>query len=291
MKRWRHLARTGLAWMAASMLSGCVQDLFFHPDQRVYATPAQAGVVSQDLSFETADGSRLHGLWLPAASAQGSACTIVHAHGNAANLSNHLPLVAWLPARGVNVLMFDYRGYGRSEGQPSLSGVVEDVEAAVAAARRQPGVDTERVLLFGQSLGGATALRAAQRIEAGTLRGLIVDSAFASYRGIADDLAGQTSWLSLLAPVLRPWLPPAAEDPVTAIGLLKMPVWLIHGDRDGLIDIAHSEQLFAAAHAPKQLVRVPGGMHIDALTRIDFQPRFLALLNEACGTSQPSPPP
>ena len=273
------------------MLSGCVQDLFFHPDRQVYTTAAQAGVASQDLSFETADGSRLHGLWLPAAPGHGPACTIVHAHGNAANLSNHLPLVAWLPARGVNVLMFDYRGYGRSEGRPSLNGVVEDVEAAVAAARRQPGVDTDRILLFGQSLGGATALRAAQRSEAGTLRGLIVDSAFASYRGIADDVARQTAWLLLLSPVLRPWLPPAAEDPVTAIGRLKMPVWLIHGDRDGLIDIAHSERLFAAAQVPKQLLRVPEGTHIDALTRADFQPRFLTLLNEACGAPLPSSAP
>ena len=105
------------------VLAGCIERMFFYPDSATYTTPAQLGVRAEDVQIVTADGSRLHGWFLPAVgNAKG---TVLHLHGNAANVSNHLPLVSWLPARGYNVLMVDYRGFGRSEGKPSLDGIVE----------------------------------------------------------------------------------------------------------------------------------------------------------------------
>ena len=121
---------TGLAASAGAFLSGCAEGFFFHPDQHVYATPEQLGVTAEQLSFGNAGGPRLHGGWLPARGTPRA--TLVHAHGNAANVSNHAPLVAWLPAQGVEVLTFDYRGFGRSEGKPTLDGVVTDTRSALA---------------------------------------------------------------------------------------------------------------------------------------------------------------
>ena len=110
--------------------------MFFYPDSATYTTPAQLGVRAEDVQIVTADGSRLHGWFLPAVgNANG---TVLHLHGNAANVSNHLPLVSWLPARGYNVLMVDYRGFGRSQGKPSLDGIVDDAAAAVAYLRTRP---------------------------------------------------------------------------------------------------------------------------------------------------------
>ena len=87
------------------------------------------------------DGSKLHAWFLPA---QGRAKgTVLHLHGNAANVSNHLPLVAWLPPRGFNVLTLDYRGFGRSQGTPSLDGVVDDAAAALEYLRTRTGVDAD----------------------------------------------------------------------------------------------------------------------------------------------------
>ena len=121
------------------VLAGCIERMFFYPDSATYTTPAQLGVRAEDVQIVTADGSRLHGWFLPAVgNAKG---TVLHLHGNAANVSNHLPLVSWLPARGYNVLMVDYRGFGRSQGKPSLDGIVDDAAAALAYLRTRPDVD------------------------------------------------------------------------------------------------------------------------------------------------------
>ena len=110
------------------------------------------------------------------------------------NVSNHLPLVSWLPARGYNVLMIDYRGFGRSDGKPSLDGIVDDAAAALAYLRTRPDVDSTRLIVFGQSIGGVTALRLLARDPNGVRLG-VIDSAFVSYRGIARAAtAGADRW-------------------------------------------------------------------------------------------------
>jgi uncharacterized protein len=103
--------------------------------------------------------------------------TVLHLHGNAANVSNHLPLVAWLPARGYQVLMLDYRGFGRSEGRPTLDGIVTDALAALDYLRTRPDVDSSRLIVFGQSIGGATALRMLARDAQGVRLG-VIEAAF-----------------------------------------------------------------------------------------------------------------
>jgi uncharacterized protein len=274
------LARAGRWWWlpAAALLAGCIEGAFFHPDRRSYHRPADFGLSAQDVLFTTADGSRLHGWWLPSAGpARG---TVIHAHGNAANIGNHLPLVAWLPAAGYNVFTFDYRGYGRSEGRPTLAGVVEDLLAAQEAARALPGVDGGRLAVLGQSLGAATAVRAVAR-DARGVRLLILDAAFASYRGIARDAATTSVLLRPLLPIALPGLPGEAEDPLAAMATLAVPVLLLHGSDDELIPPAHSERLYAAAPGPKELLRIPGGGHMDALMRPDVRARVLQALHRA----------
>jgi len=269
----------GLAAGASAFLSGCAEALFFHPDQHVYSTPEQLGVTAQDLSFGSAGGPRLHGWWLPAVGAPRA--TVVHAHGNAANISNHAPLIAWLPAEGIEVLSFDYRGFGRSEGRPTLEGVVADTRAALAEARRRRGAGP--LVLLGQSLGGATAIRALDEETASgsaDIRLLITDSAFASYRGIARE-ATSRSVLSFVAPLAMPSLPADANDPVTAIVRVKAPVLLLHGELDAVISIQNSERLHAAATSRKQFIRIAGGQHIDALARPDVRARVLAAIHSA----------
>ncbi len=244
------------------MLAGCVERMFFYPDSVTYTTPAKMGVRAEDVHVVSSDGSRLHGWFLPASGhAKG---TVLHLHGNAANVSNHLPLVSWLPPRGYHVLMIDYRGFGKSEGKPSLDGIVDDAAAALAYLRTRPDVDSTRLIVLGQSVGGATALRMLARDSAG-VRLAIIDSAFASYRGIARD-ATAGSPLAPIAAFTAGMLPGAEKDPISASKSIQVPLIFVHGARDSIIAAVNSERLHAAAPG-SQYWSVPDANHIMALAQ------------------------
>lgn len=263
----QHLS-PGLAVVLAALTGGCAERFFFYPDQHVYTTPQAEGVQVEDVLLPGPHGTQLHGWWLQAkGSAHG---TVLHVHGNAANISNHLPLVAWLPAAGFNVLTFDYRGYGRSDGKPSINGLVDDTRAALAWLRRRPGIDGERLAVIGQSLGGATAVRAVAADPQG-VRLLVLDSAFSSYRGIAREAARSMGPLGWLAPVFIPTLPNNEHDPVHAAARLTMPLLVVHGSRDAVIPQHHGRALWAAAKDPKHWLPIDGGEHIDGLMRDDVR--------------------
>ncbi len=258
--------------LLALLLAGCVERMFFYPDSTPYTRPEQFGLQHEDVFITAVDGSRLHGWWLPAKGT--SLGSVLHLHGNAANVSNHLPLVAWLPAAGFDVLMLDYRGFGRSQGRPTLDGVVDDAAAALAYLRTRPGVDGRRLVVLGQSLGGATALRLLARDSDG-VRLAVIEAAFASYRGIARDAARQSVVLAPLAPIATPMLPGAQADPVAALNGLRVPLLIVHGTADEVIPFRHGEQLAAAAPAGTQFVRVDGARHMESLSRTDVQRRVL----------------
>lgn len=272
--RTRPALRLVAVLMAASLLAGCIEGLFFHPDNRAWSTPRQFGLTAEDVFIDGPDGARLHGWFIAARGAARG--TVLHLHGNAASIGNHLPLVAWLPPAGWNVLLLDYRGFGRSQGKPSLDGVVADARAALAWLRAKPAIDASRIVVLGQSLGGATALRLVAE-DAQRVRGLIVDSAFASYRGIARDAAGL---LRVIAAPLFAALPGEQSDPLAAARRVTVPLLVLHGSADGMIGIGHGEALFAAAPGPhKHWLRVEGGRHLDALQRDDVRARVIEWLD------------
>ena len=214
-------------------------------------TPADADLPYSDLEIATDDGERLHGWWIPARG--GAAGHVLLCHGNAGNVGDRLPHAALLTAAGFDVLLFDYRGYGRSSGRPGEDGTYRDARAARAELLEQPGVDVARVLYVGESLGGAVSLALA--LEA-LPAGLVLQSTFTSIR----DMARRHY------PFIPRALVPDAYPSLSRIGGLRAPLLVIHGERDGIVPPMHAEELFAAAPEPKQLHRIAGAGHNDLLT-------------------------
>ena len=253
-------------------LSGCAQSLFYYPDRVLYETPAALGMQFEQVQFSSADGTRLTGWMIPAQdaaqdkatapdanSARAAKGTVIHFHGNAQNMSAHWRFAGWLAAEGFNVFVFDYRGYGASEGSPEPRGVYEDSVAAIRHVRGRPDVDPARLLLFGQSLGGTNAIAAAGGGEMAGVRALAIESAFYSYSAIASDkISGAGALMNDDY---------SAEKFIARIS--PVPLLLIHGTADPVIGHHHSERLLARARAPKQLILVPQGGHIESMT-----PRF-----------------
>jgi fermentation-respiration switch protein FrsA (DUF1100 family) len=246
-------------------LSACAEPFFFFPNQVTYIARNELGVPTEDFYFDS-EGARLHGWWM--ASLGVPLATVIHLHGNTGNVSEHAGMITWLPRMNINVLTFDYRGFGLSQGQPTLNGMVMDALAAVAQARER-GKGLPFVLL-GQSLGGATAIRAAAAAADPSIRLLIIDSAFSSYRAIAR-MATQKTPLSPFAPLFLGTLPPANQDPLHMMPRVNSPVILLHGEHDRVIPIRHGEQLYAAAPGLKTFLRIPEGHHLDALMRSDVR--------------------
>jgi len=245
-------------------ISGCANSAFYYPTRTIYETPDKHGIEYETVSFASRDGTRLSGWFLPARNtsgatdARGARGTVIHFHGNAQNMTSHWRYVGWLPARGFNVLVFDYRGYGASGGTPTQRGLFEDSQAALDYARSRPDVDATRLLVFGQSLGGNNAIAAVGAGNRAGVRAVAEESTFFSYSFIANEKISSGGLL-----VGNEY---SAGKYVAALS--PIPLLMIHGTADQVVSYKNAERLFEAAREPKQLITIEGGGHTDALSEI-----------------------
>ncbi|HKQ47411.1 MAG TPA: alpha/beta hydrolase [Phycisphaerae bacterium] len=229
---------------------GCDR-VFYYPDQRVRCSPADHELRFEDVYFETDDGVRLHGWFLPSRGGKAKG-TVLHIHGNAANVTGHLDFVYWLPDAGYSVLTFDYRGYGRSGGRISREGSLKDAAAALDFLRARPEVDPERIVLFGQSIGGAISIAMAAE-RPGQLRAVALDSTFTGYREIVSHHIRHNPALLFLA-WWFPWTIPLGHDPIDRVGqLAPTPILIMHGRRDRIAPWPMAQRLYDASGQPREL--------------------------------------
>lgn len=244
-----------------TFLSGC-SHLFFYPTRTLVQTPEQVGLAYEDIYFQSGDGIKLNGWFLPATSGKAIA-TVLLLHGNAQNISTHLASVAWLPAEGYNVFLFDYRGYGLSQGQPTFSGAIADSEAALGLLSTRPDLRCQPIILFGQSLGAAFSVHvAAHTAYRARLAGVLVDSAFADYRLIYRDVAAQ-SWLTWW--LQWPWAYAIDNrySPLHSVANVSpLPIFFLHSEQDAVIPVEHSRLLYSRGQEPKTLFTTDQGAHI-----------------------------
>ena len=202
-----------------------------------------------DAWFTAKDGTQLHGWYSPHPRPRAVA---LFCHGNAGNLTHRSRTLRILRDRhDVAVLVFDYRGYGRSEGKPSESGLIQDAKAARRWLANRTGVEESDITLLGRSLGGGVAVQLAADDGA---RGLVLASTFTSLPDVGAEHA------PLLAPklVMR-----NRFDSITRIPEYAGPLLMSHGDSDELIPFEQGRQLFEAARGPKRFIRIPNAGHND----------------------------
>lgn len=244
---WHALGILAVAYGGFALLLAIFQSrLVFYPEtgREVVATPGQIGLQYEDIQLKTADDIGLHGWYVPAPQPRG---TVLFLHGNAGNISHRLDSVQMFHRLGYSTLIFDYRGYGNSGGTPTEQGTYRDAEAAWRYLTEQRHTPSCRIVLFGESLGGAVAawLAARQRPAA-----LVIASGFTS----VPDLAQQ---LYPYLPVR--WLARIRYDTRESLWSVAAPVLVAHSPEDDIIPFEHGRALFAAAHPPKQFLELAGG--------------------------------
>lgn len=214
------------------------------PSRQLSATPEQVGLAYEAINFDTDDGIRLNAWYLPAEQPLG---TLLFFHGNAGNISHRLDSLKIFHELRLNTLIFDYRGYGQSEGKPTEEGTFLDAEAAWRYLREQRHLETQDIIIFGRSLGAAIAAHLASRHKA---KALILESAFTSVPDVAATIYPflPVRWLARFRYNTREYLQNQAA-----------PVLVIHSRDDEIIPFAHGQALFAGAPSPKQFLELRGG--------------------------------
>lgn len=261
---------------------GCVSGMFYYPDRKVYDSPDRHGLKYEEVSFTSKDGTALSGWFVPSVGpARG---TVIHFHGNALNMTAHFGFVSWLPAAGFNLFVFDYRGYGKSAGKPERQGLYEDSMAALDYIEQRPGIDHDRLLVLGQSLGGANAIVALGSRPRKSVRAVAIDSTFASYRAIVRDKIGEMSLLSWFRWPLSYLLIGNSLSPEEYVARITPTLLLLmHGTADAVIPYSHGKRLFELAGEPKQLWTIEGGEHASALSDPagGYREKLVAFFNRA----------
>ncbi len=245
--------------------------MVFFPERRLEQSPADWGLAYEDAWIETADGVRLHGWFVPHARARQA---VLFFHGNAGNISHRRETLEILHRLGLDVLVFDYRGYGRSQGRPGEQGLYRDARAAWRWLQERRGYGEKEILLLGRSLGGVVATRLAAEVQP---RALILESTFTSARDMAGRILPALSRLVVLR---------YRFDAEAWIGKVRCPVMILHSPDDEIVPFEMGERLYRAARPPKRFVRLRGG-HNDAFLR--SRPAYRRALADFIGRPPPLP--
>jgi fermentation-respiration switch protein FrsA (DUF1100 family) len=220
--------------------------LIYYPnyERRIASTPLDAGLAYESVEISTVDGETLHGWFVPAPAATG---TVLFFHGNAGNISHRMEYLSMFNSLGYNTFIFDYRGYGESSGAPSEPGTYRDAQAAWEYLTKKRSIPPCRIILFGESLGGAIAAWLAAREKPGLL---VLASVFTS----VPDMAAK----------LYPFLPVRLlsrfeYNTLESLRSITCPVFVAHSPSDEIVPFAQGQALYEAAPHPKQFLELQGG--------------------------------
>ena len=216
----------------------------FIPTREMVLSPNEINLPYEEDYVVVDSGQRIHMWYFPV---EGAASTVLFCHGNAGNISHRVYTAQFLTSLGVNLLLFDYRGFGQSEGRPSEAHVYADARAAYDWLIRKKQAAPNSIIIFGRSLGGAVAVELATQVECA---GVVVESSFTSAREMGK--------------IMLPWMPDWAMkrfsfETEQRISQVRCPVLVTHSPDDDLIPYEMGRRLFAAAPSPKEFIQLSGG--------------------------------
>lgn len=261
-------------------LTSCTS-VFYQPDSVLYSEPSQFKLNYKTITFKSKDGTPLSS-WLIEATTKKKKGLMVQFHGNAQNMSSHWISVGWLAEQGYDVFVFDYREYGISEGSANPKGVYEDSLAALDFAYEK-FLETkgQTFMVIGQSLGGAIAMRAMRDFShVNEVDLLILDSTFDSYQDIAFRKL-KRFWPTFIFSPLGYVLVSDKYAPYDDVPNLKMPVLVMYGEEDKIVDPYFSKRIAERLTTDKKYVwSIPTGRHTDGffVEQKKYQKEFLELL-------------
>lgn len=285
-----------LGFISLFAFGGC-SHLFYHPTKEEYTTPDKFLVSYENVYFETSDGHQLHAWKMLADFSEHKnkmvKGTILFFHGNAENLSSHFLHLAWLTKFGYQVLIFDYRGFGRSPGKPDQVGLYQDALAAFDYSFKwhQKTAPTAFYIVYAQSLGGIVAARAMVDFpHKDKIDLLVLDSTFSSYQNIAFHKLSRSWIFTLLSPLAYIVVSDKMESKSHLPKLAPTPLLVIHGDQDMAVPYQFGEEIFSLYPGKnKWFWSIPGGQHTDIFFRPDYleTPIKLETKNPATDDSAP----
>lgn len=238
------VASAALVYLGLCLCAFLLQErLVYFPSGVPRVDPSALGLAFQERRPRTADDLLLHAWWVPAAEQRGA---VLISHGNAGNVADRLHLVRAFHELGLSVYLYDYRGFGRSEGRPSEQGTYLDAEAAYDDLVRELGLAPERLVLYGESLGGAVSIELARRRPAAAL---IVEASFTSLPDV-----GARAYPFLPVRLLARH----RYDSISKVGELALPLLVVHSPEDEIVPFEQAERLRAAAAEGAELLVTTG---------------------------------
>ncbi|MBN2137437.1 MAG: alpha/beta hydrolase [Sedimentisphaerales bacterium] len=242
----------------------------YRPVRDVSYTPGDLDLDFEEVVFKSGDGVSLNGWWIPAKDA---VFTVLFCHGNGGNIMHRLDSINILHGFGLNCFIFDYRGYGRSEGNPSEAGTYADARAAYDWAVNCKNVRPDEMILFGKSMGGSIAAQLATKVQAG---GLVLENSFTSY-------AAMGARFYPYMPVR--WFARFGYKTISYVKAVRCPVLVIHSKYDEIVPFEFGAALYEAANEPKEFVEILGGHNdgflVSAKTYENAWSRWLQFLADA----------
>ncbi len=214
----------------------------YFPMRQMGITPQDAGSAYEDIYFETSDRKKLNGWFVPVDNAK---FAFLFAHGNAGNISHRIEKISILRDLGVNIFVFDYRGYGKSSGTPSERGFYEDAEAAYDYLVKERKIPEDNIIFYGESIGGAVVINLAQKKKAGAL---ITEGTFTSISDMAK----------MAYPFVPSFIFSSRFNSVAKIGNIACPKLIIHSIDDEIVPFHLGRKLFNAAKEPKEFLEIRG---------------------------------
>ena len=227
------------------LVAGCT-DLIFYPMREHVLTPDALGIKYQDIFVETADELQLHG-WKLFTEAEPRGALLFF-HGNAENISTHIGNVFWLVERGYEVYLFDYRGYGRSQGEAELDPIVDDMQRLIGFTVTALPAD-RNLIVMGQSLGASLSIYAiAHSRHRDRIAALVSVAAFSDYHDIAQDALAK-SWLFWFFQWPLSKTISNTYSPVESVArVAPVPIFIMHSAQDEIIPFYHAQRLLSLIH-------------------------------------------